>query len=362
MAAEELGVTSRHVNNLLSEYLRWCAKYSQEEWEPGRSGGAHKGSWPPEVEELLRLRLSSKPPSSYAFAASEAERIHGFKVDRGQVRHWALQHGMGHSKVMQVRAPIKRWQRQNIGELWQLDATPHAWFPGNPVLYPMINMLDDCSRLYVGSQIYERETLMAYLDFMPAAFLEYGLPLAIYVDYHSMFFTQQADALTELGRALMFYEVSFRYAPTPQAKGKVEREHLYWQGRLPALFAADRVETLEKANQEVRSLRLHRNSKEPHRELQMTAQTAWDQALAENRTLLRKASIDAWWPFVWSKRISVRVDDDGRVSVGTQRIRVEVPRRTRIVLCQHPTGHQSLITEHPDKSKRPIVLFSNRPT
>ncbi len=36
--------------------------------------------------------------------------------------------------------------------------------------------------------------------------------------------------------------------PPPQAKGKIERRHLYYQGRLPALFAAENLVELEGAN------------------------------------------------------------------------------------------------------------------
>jgi hypothetical protein len=63
----------------------------------------------------------------------------------------------------------------------------------------MLNMLDDCSRWFTGSKLYERELLLAYFDFLPAAFLAHGLPLPIYGDYHSMFFTHDPDALTQLG-------------------------------------------------------------------------------------------------------------------------------------------------------------------
>jgi len=43
-------------------------------------------------------------------------------------------------------------------------------------------MLDDCSRVFVGSKIYDRELLLSYLDFLPTAFLAYGRPLRIYGD------------------------------------------------------------------------------------------------------------------------------------------------------------------------------------
>lgn len=134
--------------------------------------------------------------------------------------------------------------------------------------------------MFVGSKLYERENLFAYMDFLPTAFLEYGFPLQLYVDFHSFFFTSKPDSLTVLGSTLKFYDVSFRYASTPRAKGKVERDHQYWQGRVP---------------------------------------------------------------------------------IGSQRIRIEVPPRVRVVLCTHPSGHQSVIAKNPDKSALPVMLFSNRP-
>ena len=38
----------------------------------------------------------------------------------------------------------------------------------------MLNMLDDCSRLFTGSKIYARELLLSYFDFLPVAFLAHG--------------------------------------------------------------------------------------------------------------------------------------------------------------------------------------------
>ncbi len=146
----------------------------------------------------------------------------------------------------------------------------------------MINMLDDCSRVFTGSKIYERELLLAYLDFLPVAFIEYGLPLEIYVDYHSIFFTHDPQALTQLGQALHFYGISFRYAPTPQAKGKIERSHFFWQERLPAFFASEQIVDIDQANPQIQNLRLHRNHHEVHRELKMKPHQAWNLALRKN--------------------------------------------------------------------------------
>jgi hypothetical protein len=122
-------------------------------------------------------------------------------------------------------------------------------------------------RRRLGAQIYPSESLLAYLDFLPRAFLAHGLPLRLYVDCHSFFLSSVPDALTQLGAALHFYGVSFRSASSPQAKGKIERSHQDWQNRLPALCAAEAIHTIAPANALLANLCLHRDTHERHREL-----------------------------------------------------------------------------------------------
>jgi hypothetical protein len=314
------------------------------------------------VEALLRKRLGSKPPASYSFAASELLRKCQFKADRAQVRRWAMQHHLAHSKPNhRPTAPVRRWQRSRIGELWQLDATPHRWFSNCAQSFPMINMLDDCSRVFTASRIYQAENLLAYFDLLPAAFNDYGLPLEIYVDYHSLFFTHSPEALTQLGRALHFYGVTFRYAPTPQAKGKIERSHFFWQERLPAYFASENISDLDQANPHIQELRLHRNQHEVHRELKMKPQQAWNLALNEKRSVLRSAHNCPWWPFVWSLRTNIKVGSDGRVPIGSQSLRIDAAPGAKAILCHHPCGHRSVLAHSPNQNQKPVILFSNLP-
>jgi hypothetical protein len=361
-AVKKLGLSRSRFYKVYSDYLRACAHREQATWIPGVSGGDHASAWPPEVHELLRKRLSSQPPASYSFAASEALRLCQFKLDRAQVRRWAIEHHLDHPKPNhRPTAPVRRWQRSHIGELWQLDATPHPWFPGSAQAFPMINMLDDCSRVFTASKIYQREILLAYFDLLPAAFCHYGLPLELYVDYHSLFFTHDPKALTQLGQALHFYGVTFRFAPTPQAKGKVERSHLFWQERLPAYFASEHLTDLDHADPHVQALRLHRNQHEVHRELKMIPQKAWDWALKEKRSVLRPKPNCPWWPFVWSQRTNIRVGPDGRVPLGSHLLRVKAAPGSKAILCHHPSGHHSVLAAPPSAQAKPIILFSNLP-
>jgi hypothetical protein len=361
-AAQQLGVARSRIYALFTDYLRACAGKQEDLWIPGLSGGDHTTAWPEPVTTLLKKRLACTPPCPYSFAASEALRLHSFKLDRAQVRRWAMQNGHAHSTpAKRPHAPVRRWQRTRIGELWQLDASPHRWFPSVNFAFPMLNMLDDCSRLFTASKLYERELLLAYFDFLPAAFLAHGRPLQLYVDYHSFFFTHDPDALTQLGWALKFYDISLRYAPTPQAKGKVEREHQFWQGRLPAYFASEKIDEIPVANPHIDALRAHRNAHEVHRELRQTPQRAWNQAQQENRSVLRSVPSCPWWPYVWSARTPLKIGTDGRVPIGTERLRIEKPPGSKVVLCLHSTGHHSVLAAPPLATEKPVLLFTNRP-
>jgi hypothetical protein len=360
-AAEELGLSSSRFYALSTTFLRARPK-KDSLWCPGTSGGDHATPWPQPVLDLLRKRLASVPPSPYSFVASEALRLHSFKLDRAQERRWAIENKLSHKvPAKRVAAAVLRWQRSQIGELWQLDASPHRWFPQSKISFPMLNMLDDCSRLFTGSKLYERELLLSYFDFLPAAFLAHGRPLQLYVDYHSIFFTHDPDALTQLGSSLKFYDISLRYAPTPQAKGKIERAHQFWQGRLPPYFASEKISELHEANQHLEALRAHHNAHEVHREIRQTSQRAWNDAKKEKRSVLRPAPRCPWWDYVWSVRTLLKVGTDGRVPIGTQRVRIQRPPASKVVLCLHPSGHYSVLAAPPALKENPTLLFTNRP-
>jgi len=357
-AAAELGVSRSRFYVLYGSYLRLCALRRQHQWQPGCSGGDQCPAWPPEVLVLLRKLLSSRPPASYSFAASEVHRRNALRLDRATVRRWAMAHDLApDTRHKKQPKPVRRWQVQQIGQLWQYDASPHRWLPTASQQPPMLELIDDHSRLLPLARLYPRETLLAHLDFLSRAFLTCGLPLALYVDYHSFFFTNTPDAFTQLGAALRFYEVSLRYAPTPQAKGKIERAHDFWQKRLPALFAAEHVTTLPEANLWIEQLRLHHNTQEKHREIGSTPQAAWDLARKENRSVLRTAPPCPWWPYIWSARSQTRVGPDGRIAIATQRLRIEQPPRTLVTRCIHPNGDHSVLLAPPAKGKRPVLLL-----
>jgi hypothetical protein len=356
--AQELGLTGRGVRKLYARYLEACAAGAEATWEPGRSGGNHQKAVPQDVAALWRRMLTVASPAPYAFVASEAQRLFDFRIDRATARRWAIAEGYAHpSQPKEPLAAVRRWQCAEVGALWQLDMTPHAWFGTGTERLPLLDLIDDCSRVITGARLYPRECLLAYLDFLSRAFREYGLPVALYVDYHSFFFTHVPDNLTYLAQALRHYDVSLKYAPTPQAKGKIERQHQFWQKRLPSYFLTYGLHQVEAANAHLDPLRLHHNTQEVHRELGRTPRKAWSEAKREHRYVLRPFREDAWWRYVWSVRTRVRVGLDGTVPVGHLRQRIHARVGGWVVHCRHPDGSISILANEPGASGKPILLF-----
>ena len=308
-AAAQLGLGVRRFYDLWRDYLLAVSRRQQHRWRPGRSGGAHRPPWPVAAQALVRKLLGARPPGSYSFVASELHRRLDWIVDRASVRRWAIRHGLATSPPKKEAQPVRRWQTQQVGQLWQYDASPHHWFGEREPSCPMLELIDDHSRVIPGVRLYPREIPLeaglAHLEFLSGTFRAVGLPLCLYVDYHSFFFTATPEALTQLGAALHFYEISLDYAPTPQAKGKIERAHQFWQKRLPALFAAEQITRIEPANPLIEQLRCHHNRHEQHREIGMKPQAAWNLAKKEQRCVLRAAPRCPWWPYVFSVRTVV---------------------------------------------------------
>lgn len=357
-AAAELGLARSRFYELYADYLRACAGGHADTWSAVCSGGDHHPAWPSDAVALATKLLSAKPPCSYSAVASELHRRLNLRTDRASVRRWAVENKLApDTRYKTPPKPVKRWQARDHGALWQYDASPHAWLPGCSGKQVLLDILDDATRLNTGARLYESETLLTHFDFLSRTFQAHGLPLALYVDYHSFFYTHTPDAFTQLGAALHFYGVQLRYAPTPQAKGKIERRHDYWQKRLVPLFAAERLVELAGANQLLDQLVPHANRHEIHRELGQTPHAVHQQALAEKRSVIRPAPQCPWWPHVWSQQTRVRVGDDGKVPVGNQRHPVDAPPRATVIRCLRHDGDTFYLRHAPDPNATPIVLL-----
>ena len=330
---------------------------------PGHLGGARTTDLPTHAWDFLRRALAEG--HNHAFAASERLRLHNTECSRWSVRRFALANGLCQPEFpVRLPAHTRRGQRANIGKLWQLDATPHRWFGPDEPAQPLLDRIDDASRLQVGIRLCRNESVAKYVFFFEKALRTHGLPLCVHVDYASFFYSPKEGGLTALGWRLTFYGVSLRYANTPQGKGKIERAHPVWQDRLPSFlrlhgFGAENVP--EGINPHPEALASHRNRHEKHRELGMEPRRAWDEALARGRSKLRPAPRDAWWPYVWPVWRRVRVGKQGKFHQDLF-FPTPLPEGEKVILCEHGNGSYSVIQELPKAPAiLPVVLFTNRP-
>lgn len=366
-AMESLQIGKSQLYELRTSYLAAKAAGKSGEWVPGSSGGNHMPQWSEESQEFLRKVLSPGGDAkrySYAFAASEVGRLHDLFVDRSQVRHWAIEHGIqAPARTPRPPAHVRRWQRKSIGELWQLDATPDYFLGRQNPSYSLIDMIDDCSRMQVGGRLYAHETVRSYLDLFYRSFNRFGMPLEIYVDKAS-FFRKDDGTLTQLGKRLKFLDISFIFANSPEAKGKVERVHQVWQDRLPAYAASEGFtgETpLEDVNDHLACLIDYRNGFEKHRDLGDTPLHAWENAVKEGRCKIRQPPTDGWWELIWSEWKGMMIGPRGRLVVGDTLCTTECANGTRVWCCHHLDGTISLVMNKPEKGVGPKIVFTNNP-
>ncbi len=82
-----------------------------------------------------------------------------------------------------------------------------------------------------------------------------------HADHHSRFFPRGADALTQLAGPEVLRHLARLRSHAP-GQGEVERDHQFWQKRLPALFAAEGISGFAPAHALLDPLRHHHNAHE----------------------------------------------------------------------------------------------------
>lgn len=155
-----------------------------------------------------------------------------------------------------------RARRECFGELIQADATPYDWFDTGK-LVSLHGFIDDATGIPVGLYFCEHECLFGYLEVTRQMLTKYGIPAELYPDKHSVFFPTakqnenltieeqlggKTSAKTQFGAIMEELGVDMYAAPTPQAKGRIERAWNTLQDRLHEEMKMDGIKTIEKAN------------------------------------------------------------------------------------------------------------------
>lgn len=145
-----------------------------------------------------------------------------------------------------------RRRRSRLGELIQVDGSPHQWFRQDPHNYCLIAFIDDATGKITVAHFCPTETAQGYMQTLLKHIKSYGIPLAMYSDRHSIFKqngpARDPDGETQIRRVCENLGIELIYALTPEAKGRVERLFQTLQGRWPLEFRVQGVTNIDEAN------------------------------------------------------------------------------------------------------------------
>lgn len=153
----------------------------------------------------------------------------------------------------------RRKRRPQAGLLLQVDATPYAWFKGNSKKYSLHGAIDDATGQITGLYLCKNECLMGYFGMLERTIYNFGIPMSIYADRHTIFQSPNKEKAvidssinvndTQFGRCLKELSIELIPARSPQAKGRIERLWATLQSRLPIEFAIRDITSIDQANE-----------------------------------------------------------------------------------------------------------------
>jgi transposase len=260
-AAEELGVSIRHVKRLIYA----LKKRGDKAVVHGLRGKPSKRKIEEAVEREAVKILSAPEYAGFGptLAAEYLSKKHGIEASKETVRKWMIRGELWWAKKERVKqVHVWRPRRSRCGELVQWDTSEHDWLEGRGERLYLIAMIDDAtSRLFArfvrhDSTEENMKLLWSYVE-------KFGRPVSFYTDKASLFQTAEKrkrdepgvekDAVemppTQIGRGLRELGITWIAAHSPQAKGRVERNFRTAQDRLVKGMRVAGVKTIEHANE-----------------------------------------------------------------------------------------------------------------
>jgi transposase len=188
-------------------------------------------------KNILDLVKSKYVDFGPTFLQEKLIENHGIKVSRETLRQMMATNGIWEMK-RRKKAHIHqcRERRSCLGELVQIDGSPHDWFEGRREPCCLLVFIDDATSKILQLHFEETETTEGYFCATKSYIKQYGLPIAFYTDKHGIFRVNMPETVheceTQFGRAMKLLGIGLINANSPQAKGRVERVNETLQDRL----------------------------------------------------------------------------------------------------------------------------------
>lgn len=149
----------------------------------------------------------------------------GVELTASTVHRILLRHGLVH-RDDRIRPALKRFERQQSNELWQMDfkGIPAAWRTEG--LLPL-SILDDHSRYLLGLRAQQQTGSAGVREALEEVFGRCGMPDQMLMDHGTPWWNMQGAGWTRLSVWLMQQGIQLCFSGYrhPQTQGKVERLH-----------------------------------------------------------------------------------------------------------------------------------------
>jgi transposase len=281
-AAELLDLTPRQIKRLKARYRQGSAAALAH---ASRGRPSHRRLPDAVREQIVGLARSTYAGFNDHHLCEKLVEREGFSLSRETLRRILRKQGLGPPKKR--RAPAHRHRRARsarLGELVQLDGSPHDWLEGRGPRLTALGMQDDATGKILAAQFFSAETAFGYLCLLRQLLRRQGVPLAFYGDRSGVFVRNDDNWTveeqlagkrqpTQFGRALEQLGITFIAARSPQAKGRVERLWGVLQDRLASELRLAQADDIDSANAVLRKFIVDYNRRfaRPPREMQ----TAW---------------------------------------------------------------------------------------
>lgn len=240
-AATLLDVSYRHAKRLAQRYRTEGAKGLKHRSAGRVSNHARPAAERARILALVRDKYSGPVDVRFGptLVAEHLASEDGVTVHHDTLRRWMVTAGLWSRARRRAPHRQRRARKAHFGELVQLDGSFHLWYEGRGPRGCLMNLVDDATGRTLA-RLGDEETIWAAADVLRRWIEAYGVPLALYTDWKNVYVRAPtaeeqltgAAPLTQFGRMCASLGIQIIAASSPQAKGRVERNHGTHQDRL----------------------------------------------------------------------------------------------------------------------------------
>lgn len=260
VAADRLGFSERYVKKLKARYKKLGASSMLH----GNCGRQPKHTIDAEIKSKI-ISIWKQPEyeeCNFKHFQEFLEEDYNIIISYSALYNLLRKNGYkSPRKHKKIKVHNRRKERSSEGELLQVDGTPHQFFYGDNKMYCLHGFIDDAPHKVTGLYLSENECMHGYLEVTRQTLKNFGMPLALYADGSSIFFSKDKEltieeqlagltkTTTQYGRMMEELNIKLIHAGSSQAKGRVERLWNTLHYRLRTEFRIHKITTLEEANE-----------------------------------------------------------------------------------------------------------------